>query len=188
MSIRCPFIDRKRGIELAIKEIVKYPSPVLEKKCKEVVKFDQQLEMLLEDLYDTMVAADGLGIAAPQIGVDLQVAIVDMGDGQDVIELINPEVVAIGGTDTDIEGCLSFPDLYGEVERPYYVKVEAQERDGSIYEIEAEDYTARALLHEIDHLNGVLFNTKIKKIVTLEELEAMEEEMEIVDERQGEKA
>lgn len=179
---------RKRGIELAVREIVKYPSPVLEKKCKEVLKFDQQLETLLEDMYDTMVAADGLGIAAPQIGVDLQVAIVDMGDGQDVIELINPEVVAIGGKDTDIEGCLSFPDLYGEVERPYYVKVEAQERDGSIYEIEAEDYTARALLHEIDHLNGVLFNTKIKKIVTLEELEAMEEEMEIIDERQGEKA
>lgn len=173
---------------MAVKEIVKYPSPILEKKCKEVVKFDQQLATLLDDMYDTMVAADGVGLAAPQIGVDLQVAVVDMGDGQEVIELINPEVVAIGGSEIDIEGCLSFPNLFGEVERPYYVKVEAQERNGSIYEIEAEDYTARALLHEIDHLNGVLFNTKIKRIVTLEELEAMEEEMETLDERQGEEA
>ncbi len=180
--------DRKRGIELAVREIVKYPAPILEKKCKEVVKFDRELANLLDDMYDTMVAADGVGIAAPQIGVDLQVAIVDMGDGQDIIELINPEVVAIGGSEIDIEGCLSFPNLFGEVERPYYVKVEAQERDGSIYEIEAEDYTARALLHEIDHLNGVLFNTKIKKIVTLEELEAMEEEMEMLAEGQGEEA
>lgn len=173
---------------MAVKEIVKYPSPILEKKCKEVVKFDQQLATLLDDMYDTMVAADGVGIAAPQIGVDLQVAVIDMGDGQEVIELINPEVVAIGGSEIDIEGCLSFPNLFGEVERPYYVKVEAQERNGSIYEIEAEDYTARALLHEIDHLNGVLFNTKIKRIVTLEELEAMEEEIEMLDERQGEEA
>lgn len=173
---------------MAIREIVKYPAPILEKKCKEVVKFDRELATLLDDMYETMVASDGVGIAAPQVGVDLQVAIVDMGDGQDVIELINPEVVAIGGSEIEIEGCLSFPDLFGEVERPYYVKVEAQERDGSIYEIEAEDYTARALLHEIDHLNGVLFNKKIKRIVTLEELEAMEEEMDMLTESSGEEA
>lgn len=176
---------------MAIKEVVKYPAKVLEEKCKEVTVFDEKLHQLLEDMYDTMMATEGIGIAAPQIGESVQVAIVDMGDGQDVIEMINPEVVQIGGTDTDIEGCLSFPDLYGEVERPYYVKIEAQERDGSIYELEAEDYTARAILHEIDHLNGVLFNTKIKRIVTLEELEEIErevEEMEELLERQGEEA
>lgn len=169
---------------MAVKEIVKYPSPILEQKCEEVVKFDDKLATLLDDLYDTMVAADGLGIAAPQIGENVQVAIVDMGEGQDKIELINPVVVATGGSEIDIEGCLSFPDLYGEVERPYYVKVEAQERDGSIYEIEAEDYTARALLHEIDHLHGVLFNTKIIRIVDLEELEAEEEAL--IKEMEGE--
>lgn len=171
---------------MAVKEIVKYPSPILEQKCEEVVKFDDKLATLLDDLYDTMVAADGLGIAAPQIGENVQVAIVDMGEGQDKIELINPVVVATGGSEIDIEGCLSFPDLYGEVERPYYVKVEAQERDGSIYEIEAEDYTARALLHEIDHLHGVLFNTKIIRIVDLEELEAEEEAL--IKEMEGEEA
>ncbi len=179
---------------MAVKEIVKYPSPVLEKKCAEVTKFDEKLAALLEDMYDTMVAADGVGIAAPQIGKSLQVAIVDMDDGQDPIELINPVVVAVGGGEVDIEGCLSFPDLFGEVERPIYVKVEAQERDGSIYELEAEDFTARAILHEIDHLNGVLFNSKITRIVTLEELEEIEAEfeeeieanIESLEERQGE--
>lgn len=171
---------------LAIKEIVKYPSPILEQKCKEVVKFDEKLATLLDDMYETMVDADGIGIAAPQVGENIQVAIVDMGDGQDVLELINPVVVATGGSDIDVEGCLSIPDLYGEVERPYYVKVEAQERDGSIYEVEAEDYTARAILHEIDHLNGVLFNSKIIRIVDLEELEEFENEVDALIEKEGE--
>lgn len=171
---------------MVVREIVKYPSPILEQKCAEVVKFDDKLATLLDDMYDTMVAADGVGIAAPQIGENVQVAIVDAGEEQDLIELINPVVVATGGSEIDIEGCLSFPDLFGEVERPYYVKVEAQERDGSIYEIEAEDYTARALLHEIDHLNGVLFNDKITRIVDLEELEAEEEAM--IKELEGEQA
>ncbi|AOV08311.1 peptide deformylase [Sporosarcina ureilytica] len=168
---------------MAVREIVKYPSPILEKKCKEVVEFDEKLVKLLDDMYDTMIEADGVGIAAPQIGENVQVAIVDMGDGQEVIELINPVVTATGGSEIDVEGCLSFPDLFGEVERPYYVKVEAQERDGSIYEIEAEDFTARAILHEIDHLNGILFNSKMIRIVDLEDLEV---EDELTTEREGE--
>ena len=146
---------------MAIREIVKHPSPILQQKCKEVVKFDKKLAKLLDDMYDTMVAADGVGLAAPQIGEAIRVAIVDMGEGQDVIEMVNPVVTAIGGSEIEVEGCLSFPGLYGEVERPFYVKVEAQERDGSLYEIEAEDYEARAILHEIDHLNGILFDSKI---------------------------
>lgn len=170
-------------MKLAVREIVKYPSPILEKKCKEVVEFDEKLVKLLDDMYDTMIEADGVGIAAPQIGENVQVAIVDMGDGQEVIELINPVVTATGGSEIDVEGCLSFPDLFGEVERPYYVKVEAQERDGSIYEIEAEDFTARAILHEIDHLNGILFNSKMIRIVDLEDLEV---EDELTTEREGE--
>lgn len=159
---------------MAIKEIVKYPSPILEQKCTEVVKFDEKLAKLLDDMHETMIEVDGIGLAAPQVGETIQVAIVDLGEGQDVIELINPVVTAIGGAEVEIEGCLSFPDLYGEVERPYYVKVEAQERDGSLYELEAEDYEARAILHEIDHLNGVLFNTKMIRVVPLEEIEELE--------------
>lgn len=166
----------KEGIIVAIKEIVKYPSPILEQKCAEVVKFDEELAQLLDDMHETMVAVDGIGLAAPQVGEAIQVAIVDLGEGegQDLIELINPVVTAIGGSEIEIEGCLSFPDVFGEVERPYYVKVEAQERDGSLYELEAEDYEARAILHEIDHLNGVLFNTKMIRVIPLEELEEME--------------
>lgn len=163
---------------MAIRKIVTHPSPILEQKCTEVVKFDDKLAKLLDDMYETMIAVDGIGLAAPQVGETIQVAIVDLGEGQDVIELINPVVTAIGGSEVEIEGCLSFPDLYGEVERPYYVKVEAQERDGSLYELEAEDYEARAILHEIDHLNGILFNTKMIRVVTLEEIEELEKQAE----------
>ena len=171
---------------MAIKEIVKYPSPILEQKCTEVVKFDKKLAQLLDDMHETMIAVDGIGLAAPQVGETIQVAIVDLGEGQDVIELINPVVTEIGGAEVEIEGCLSFPDLYGEVERPYYVKVEAQERDGSLYELEAEDYEARAILHEIDHLNGVLFDSKIIRVVTLEEIEELENLEELEMSKEGE--
>ncbi|MEK3935132.1 peptide deformylase [Sporosarcina sp. FSL W7-1349] len=156
---------------MAILEIVKHPDPILQQKCEEVVKFDKKLGKLLDDMYETMVAADGIGLAAPQVGKAVRVAIVDMGEGQDVIEMVNPVVTAIGGSEIEVEGCLSFPGLYGEVERPFFVRVEAQERDGSLYEIEAEDYEARAILHEIDHLNGILFDSKIIRVVDPSEFE-----------------
>lgn len=171
---------------MAIREIVKYPAPILEQKCKEVVKFDQKLAKLLDDMHDTMVAADGVGLAAPQIGEALRVAIVDMGEGQDVIEMVNPVVTAIGGSEVEVEGCLSFPGLYGEVERPFFVRIEAQERDGSLYELEAEDYEARAILHEIDHLNGILFESKIIRVVDPSEFEEMDEEASEVGSGEGE--
>jgi peptide deformylase len=170
---------------LAIKEIVEHPSPILLQKCKEVVKFDKKLAKLLDDMYETMKEVDGVGLAAPQVGETVQVAIVEVDEEQDVIELVNPVITAVGGSEIEIEGCLSFPGVYGEVERPFYVKVEAQERDGSLYELEAEGYEARAILHEIDHLNGVLFDSKIIRIVDLEELEALEAE-EIEMSREGE--
>ncbi|MFJ8063871.1 peptide deformylase [Psychrobacillus sp. NPDC096426] len=161
---------------MAIRPIITHPNELLTTKCREVKVFDEKLATLLDDMYDTMIASDGIGIAAPQIGETIQVAIVDLGEGQEVIELINPEVVEIGGSEIEVEGCLSFPDIYGEVERPFYVKVEAQDRDGALYELEAEDYEARAILHEIDHLHGVLFTTKVIRYVDLEELENEEEE------------
>ncbi|WOV86164.1 peptide deformylase [Sporosarcina oncorhynchi] len=163
---------------MAILEIVKSPSTLLTQRCKEVKKFDKKLARLLDDMYETMVDADGVGLAAPQVGELLRVAIVDLGEGDDVIEMVNPVITAIGGSEIEVEGCLSFPGLYGEVERPFYVKVEAQERDGSLYELEAEDYEARAILHEIDHLDGILFDTKIKRIVDPEEFEQVDEEGE----------
>lgn len=163
---------------MAILDIVEHPSAILQQKCETVVNFDQKLATLLDDMYETMVEVDGVGLAAPQVGKAIQVAIVEIDEDQEVIELVNPVVTAIGGEEIEIEGCLSFPGLYGEVERPFYVKVEAQERDGSLYELEAEGYEARAILHEIDHLNGVLFDSKIIRVVELEELEALEAEAE----------
>ncbi len=161
---------------MTIRNIVKHPNDVLTTPTKVVTKFDQQLATLLEDMYETMLDSDGIGIAAPQVGESLRVAIVDLGEGEDIIEMVNPEVLETEGSVVEIEGCLSFPELYGEVERPYYVRIKAQERDGKWYELEAEDYEARAILHEIDHLDGILFNGKILRVVDPSELEAEEEE------------
>ncbi|WP_039041882.1 peptide deformylase [Sporosarcina sp. ZBG7A] len=162
---------------MTVLEIVKYPAEILETKTKEVTKFDRNLHRLLDDMMETMIASDGVGIAAPQVGHSIRVAIVDIGEGDPPIELINPVITAIGGEDVDLEGCLSFPDLYGEVKRPFYVRLEAQERDGSLYELEAESFEARAIMHEIDHLDGILFNTKISRIVDASEFEELDEEL-----------
>lgn len=158
---------------MAIRLIVKHPSDVLEKSCAPVTTFDKNLGVLLDDMYETMIEADGVGIAAPQVGTAVRAAIVDFREGQDPIEMINPELVLYEGSDTDIEGCLSFPGVFGEVERYDHIKIKAQERDGSWYELEAEGYEARAILHEMDHLDGVLFTSKITKYVTQEELDEM---------------
>jgi peptide deformylase len=163
---------------MAIRQIVEKPAPILEETCKAVKAFDEELAVLLDDLYETMIEADGVGIAAPQVGVPLRVAIVDLGEGEDPIEMVNPEVLGTEGESIDIEGCLSIPGLYGEVERPYYIRIKAQERDGSWYELEAEEYEARAILHEIDHLDGILFDSKILRVVDPSELEADEEKEE----------
>jgi len=126
-------------------------------------------------MYDTMIEFDGVGLAAPQVGVDEQIAIVDIDDGTGMIELINPEILETKGEQTDVEGCLSFPGLYGEVTRPYYVKVKAMNRKGKINIIEAEGYLTRAIQHEIDHLHGVLFTSKVTKYIKEEELQEVEE-------------
>lgn len=166
---------------MAIRKIVETPSPLLTQRCKEVDTFDDKLGELLDDMHETMIAADGIGLAAPQIGELVRVAIVDMGEGDPVIEMVNPVVTAVGGSEIEVEGCLSFPGLYGEVERPFFVRIEAQERDGSLYELEAEDYEARAILHEIDHLDGILFDSKIKRIVDPSEFESVDGEDELND-------
>ncbi|GKW44921.1 peptide deformylase [Planococcus sp. NCCP-2050] len=169
---------------MAILDIVKHPNEILEQKCLPVTKFDKKLAVLLDNMHETMVENDGVGIAAPQVGVNLRVAIVDFAEGQEPIEMINPKLVLFEGEDTDVEGCLSFPGIFGEVSRPDHIKIKAQERDGSWYELEAEGYEARAIQHEIDHLDGILFTSKITKYVTQEELDAMIAEAAAEEEEQ----
>lgn len=161
---------------MAILEVIKNPATILNEKTKEVEFIDESIIQLLDDLYDTMVEHDGVGIAAPQVNVGLRVAIVELGE--DILEMINPIVIETRGEAEDVEGCLSFPDLFGLVKRPTYVKIEASDREGRIYELEAEDFEARCILHEIDHLDGVLFDSKITRVLTQEELDEMYADME----------
>ena len=161
---------------MAIKEVVKAPAKVLSSKTKEVEVIDETIIELLDDMYDTMVEHDGVGIAAPQINVGLRVAIVELGE--DILEMINPVVLETRGEAEDVEGCLSFPELFGLVKRPTYVKIEAADREGRIYELEAEDFEARCILHEIDHLDGVLFDSKMTRVLTQEELDEMYADIE----------
>lgn len=160
---------------MTILPIVMFPEKILQQKCAKLTSFDKKLAKLLNNMYETMVEADGVGLAAPQVGVKKQVAVVEIEEGSGVIELINPEVLEVEGEQTGVEGCLSFPDLYGEVSRPYRVKVRAQDRKGNFFEIEAEGFLARAIQHEMDHLQGVLFTSKVSRYITEEELERFEE-------------
>jgi peptide deformylase len=161
---------------LAIRKIVMYPAEVLEIKCRPVVKFDRKLAKLLDDMYDTMIEHDGVGLAAPQIGIDERIAIVDIDDELGTIEMINPRIINTSGEQTGPEGCLSFPDLFGEVTRPNYVKIEAFDRKGKKFTLEAEEFLARVIRHEIDHLDGVLFTSKVSRYLEEDELKGVESE------------
>ncbi|MBY0598371.1 peptide deformylase [Bacillus bingmayongensis] len=158
---------------MAVLEIVKHPDEVLETPCERVINFDKKLVNLLKDMHETMLVADGVGLAAPQVGVSLQVAVVDIGDDTGKIELINPVILEKRGEQVGPEGCLSFPGLYGEVERAEYIKVRAQNRRGKIFLLEADGFLARAIQHEIDHLHGVLFTSKVTRYYEENELEEM---------------
>jgi len=147
---------------MAIRKIRKLGDEVLRKKSKKVTIFDEKLKQLLEDMAETMRWANGVGLAAPQVGILKRVVVIDVGEG--LIELVNPEIVAKEGEVLDIEGCLSIPGVTGEVARPKKVKVRAQNREGEFFEIEGEDLLARALCHEIDHLDGILFIDKAERI------------------------
>ena len=146
---------------MALRNIVQIGEPVLRKKSKKVEVIDEKIIQLLEDMADTMYEADGVGLAAPQVGILKRVVVIDIGDG--IIELINPEIIATSGEQIDDEGCLSVVGESGAVRRPYVVKVRALNRKGQTIEIEGEELLARAFCHEIDHLDGVLFVDKIEK-------------------------
>lgn len=139
---------------------------VLYKKCKEVTKFDEKLAILLDDMYDTMTKANGVGLAAPQVGIIKRAVVIDTGEGK--IELINPQIIETSGSQVGNEGCLSFPGVWGEVERPDYVKVRAYDRHGKEFELEGKELLARAICHECDHLDGVVFTSHVTKFVDVD--------------------
>jgi len=149
---------------MAILPIRIYPDPVLRAKCRSVERFDEGLRKLAADMVETMHAAPGVGLAAPQVGVELRLAVVDTSVGEDpalLKILVNPEVVRREGQESDIEGCLSLPGINDKVDRPLSITVKAQDLEGKPWELEAEGYLARAICHEVDHLDGILFTDRL---------------------------
>ena len=151
---------------MAIRNIVKEGDETLRKVCKDVTSFDDRLGILLDDMAETMYEADGVGLAAPQIGVLRRVVVIDVGDH--LYEMVNPEIIEREGEQIGTEGCLSSPGIFGKVKRPAKVKVRALDRHGKPYEIEAEELFAVACCHEIDHLDGVLFRDKVIEYIEVE--------------------
>lgn len=153
---------------MAIRNIRTDEDAVLRKKSREITAFDGKLKDIVEDMIETMYDADGIGLAAPQIGLLKKIIVIDLYDDEGVKVLINPEIIEESGTQNEIEGCLSLPNKAGRVVRPFYVKVKGQDVEGNEVTMEGEDLLARAFCHEIDHLNGVLF-TDMAVMVDLEE-------------------
>ena len=137
-----------------------HPDPVLRVKCPRVDRFDNALRRLVTDMTDTMYAAPGIGLAAPQVGVELRLALVDASVGEEpgaLVTLINPEIVEREGESTEEEGCLSIPGVAEKVTRAFRIRFRAQDLNGDPFELEADELLARAVQHEIDHLDGILF-------------------------------
>lgn len=157
---------------MAVKPIIYDPDPILYKKCHPVTKFDKRLGNILTDMTQTMIHANGVGLAGPQIGYMRRVCVVlDTLDNDKIIEMVNPEVVATEGEQTGSEGCLSFPNKFGMVTRPRIVTVRAQDRNGEWFTVQSHDLTARAFLHEIDHLDGHVFTEKVTEYINMDEEE-----------------
>lgn len=155
---------------MAVRPIIYDPDPILYKKCHPVTKFDKKLGNILTDMTQTMIHANGVGLAGPQIGYMRRVCVVlDTLDNDKIIEMVNPEVVATEGEQTGSEGCLSFPNKFGMVIRPRIVTVRAQDRNGEWFTVQSHDLTARAFLHEIDHLDGHVFTEKVTEYINMDE-------------------
>ena len=157
---------------MGLRKILTDKDPALHKVCKEVEKFDAKLHKLLDDMADTLEEANGVGLAAPQVGILRRVVIVDTGE--EILELVNPVMLETSGEQEGAEGCLSVPGKYGLVKRPYIAKVRAQDRDGQWYEAEGEELIARCFCHELDHLDGIVYTQVMDRLLTDEELEEME--------------
>ena len=148
---------------MAIRQIRVQGDEVLEKVCRPVKEITPRIATLIEDMIDTMYEYDGVGLAAPQVGILRRIAVIDIGEGP--IVLVNPEVIETSGEQTGEEGCLSLPGKSGQVTRPNYVKVHAFDENMEEYEVEGEELLARALLHEIDHLDGHMYTEKVEGVL-----------------------
>lgn len=166
---------------MALREIVITGHPVLRKKAKKVEKITPLDLQLMDDMAETMYNAPGVGLAAPQVGVSKRIVVVDVGDG--LFKLVNPKIIYSEGSEIDAEGCLSVPGLIGDVERYTKITVKATTPDGKTIKIDAENFFARCLQHELDHLDGVLYTDKASN---MREPEPFDEEEEIDDEEEDE--
>ena len=156
---------------MALRKILTEGNSALSKVCRPVTNFDERLATLIDDMKETLVEANGVGLAAPQVGVLRRLVVVDLGD--EIIELVNPRILETSGEQDGLEGCLSVPGRFGLVKRPNYVKVEAQDRHGDWYEYEGEELIARCFCHELEHLDGHLYTEKAYKLLTEEEYEEL---------------
>ena len=150
-----------------LREIVKYPDPVLERKTEPVTEFDNELRALVDDMFESMYAAKGIGLAAPQIGLSKRLTVIDLSfkeKPQDKIVLVNPEIIFREGKQYEEEGCLSLPEIREKVSRAARVRVKAQNVNGEWFEMEGEELLARAFQHEIDHLEGILFFRRVSAL------------------------
>jgi len=157
---------------MGLRNILTDQEPALHKTCRPVTSFDKKLHKLLDDMAETLAQANGVGLAAPQVGILRRVVIVDTGEG--ILELVNPTLLETDGEQEGAEGCLSVPGKYGLVKRPYYAKVRAQDRYGAWYEAEGEELIARCFCHELDHLDGIIYTEVMERFLTEEELNAEE--------------
>ena len=154
---------------MGLRKILTDKDPALHKVCKPVEVFDKKLHKLLDDMRETLIDSNGVGLAAPQVGILRRVVLVDVGD--EILELVNPEMLETDGEQVGPEGCLSVPGKYGLVKRPYWAKVRAQDRNGDWYEAEGEELIARCFCHELDHLDGIIYTEVMERFLTEEELE-----------------
>lgn len=160
---------------MALRTIITEGDPVLSKVCRPVEKFDDRLHILIDDMKETLAVSNGVGLAAPQVGILRRVVLV-MDAEENVIELVNPTIISCEGEQDGLEGCLSVPGKYGFVTRPMKVTIRAQDRNGEFFEVSGEELTARCFCHELDHLDGHLFVEHADELFTTEELDAMAEE------------
>ena len=159
---------------MGIRKILTVEEPALHKTCRPVENFDSKLHKLLDDMRQTLIDSEGVGLAAPQVGILRRVVLVD--NGEEILELVNPEILETDGEQIGAEGCLSVPGKYGLVKRPYYAKVRAQDRNGNWYEAEGEELIGRCFCHENDHLNGIVYTQVMERFLTEEELNSEDEE------------
>ena len=159
---------------MGLRKILTDQEPALHKVCKPVTAFDKKLHKLLDDMRETLIDSNGVGLAAPQVGILRRVVLVDVGD--EIIELVNPTLLETDGEQVGPEGCLSVPGRYGLVKRPYWVKVKAQDRYGEWFEAEGEELIGRCFCHENDHLDGIVYTEVMERFLTEEELAGDDEE------------